>query len=248
MPNDIPNEMTNEMPNETKTALIVGASRGLGLAIVEELASRGWRVIGTVRNPKATTPLHEAAVRSAGQIQVEQLDINESSQLQPLHDRLTNGVEGRLDIVFVNAGITNNPNTPIGEVPTDDFVQVMITNALSPMRVIEGLDDLVAPAGLIGAMTSGQGSIANNTTGSREVYRGSKAALNQFMRSYAVRQSDTDRALLVMAPGWIKTDLGGDEAPFTMAENVPKIVDVMLAKGSVPGLEYLDFRGDTVPW
>ncbi len=248
MPNELPNQMTNQLTNQSKTALIVGASRGLGLAIVQELASRGWRVIGTVRNPEPTTPLHETAARSAGQIRVEQLDINEPSQLQPLHDRLTNESDGGLDMVFVNAGITNNPNTPIGEVPTDDYVQVMITNALSPMRVIEALDDLVVPDGLIGAMTSGQGSIANNTTGSREVYRGSKAALNQFMRSYAVRQSATDRALLVMAPGWIKTDLGGDEAPFTMAENVPKIVDVMLAKRSVPGLEYLDFRGDTVPW
>lgn len=116
------------------------------------------------------------------------------------------------------------------------------------MRVIESLQDVVTPDGLIGAMTSGQGGITNNTTGSREVYRGSKAALNQFMRSFAVRQADTDRALILMAPGWIKTALGGDDAPFTVEENVPKIVDVMLAKRGVPGLEYLDFRGDTVPW
>ena len=68
------------------------------------------------------------------------------------------------------------------------------------------------------------------------------------MRSYAARQSDSRRALLLMAPGWIKTDLGGDDAPFTIGENVPKVVDVMLAKRGVPGLEYLDFRGDTVPW
>ncbi len=124
----------------------------------------------------------------------------------------------------------------------------MVTNALSPMRVIEALQDLVATDGLIGAMTSGQGSITNNSTGSREVYRGSKAALNQFMRSFAVRQAGTDRALLLMAPGWIKTALGGDDAPFTIDENVPKIVDVILAKGTVPGLEFLDFRGETVPW
>ena len=233
------------MTDATDTAVIVGASRGLGLAIVEELAARGWRVIGTVRDPDATTPLHEAAARSGGRITVEQLDITVAEQLPPLHDRLA-GTE--LGILFVNAGTTNNQETPIGLVPTADFVDVMVTNALSPMRVIEALQDLVAPSGLIGAMTSGQGSITNNTTGSREVYRGSKAALNQFMRSFAVRQADTERALLLMAPGWIKTDLGGDDAPFTIADNVPKIVDVMLAKRSVPGLEYLDFRGSTVPW
>jgi NAD(P)-dependent dehydrogenase (short-subunit alcohol dehydrogenase family) len=232
------------MTDGTNTALIVGASRGLGLAIVEALASRGWRVVGTVRDLGAATPLHELAARSGGWIRVEQLDITRPEQLRPLHDRLAGG----LDILFVNAGTTNNEETPIGSVPTEDFVDVMVTNALSPMRVIEALQDLVAPDGLIGAMTSGQGSITNNTTGSREVYRGSKAALNQFMRSFAVRQGDTDRALLLMAPGWIKTALGGDDAPFTIEENVPKIVDVMLAKRGRPGLEFLDFRGTAVPW
>ena len=76
----------------------------------------------------------------------------------------------------------------IGEVTTDEFVRVMITNALAPMRVIETLQDLVTDDGLIGAMSSGQGSVANNVSGMREVYRGSKAALNQFMRSFAVRR------------------------------------------------------------
>jgi NAD(P)-dependent dehydrogenase (short-subunit alcohol dehydrogenase family) len=236
------------MANGTHTALIVGASRGLGLGIVEELASRGWQVIGTVRDLSVETPLHDIAGRSSGQIAIEQLDITRPEQLPALHDGLADRSDRGLSILFVNAGITNNEQTPIGSVTTSDFVDVMVTNALGPMRVIEALLDLVSPDGLIGAMTSGQGSIANNTTGSREVYRGSKAALNQFMRSFAVRQADTARSLLLMAPGWIKTDLGGDDAPFTIEENVPKIVDVMLAKRSVPGLAYLDFRGDIVPW
>lgn len=234
--------------NDSNTALIVGASRGLGLAIVEELARRGWRVIGTVRDLNAVTPLHAIAARSAGRIALEQLDINKPEQLSPLRKRLAAGSASELDILFVNAGITNNEETPIGSVATSDFVDVMVTNALSPMRVLEALQDLVVHDGLIGAMTSGQGSITNNTTGSREVYRGSKAALNQFMRSFAARQASTGRSLLLMAPGWIKTALGGAGAPFTIDENVPKIVDVMLAKRDVPGLEYLDFRGRTVPW
>ncbi|MBC8824336.1 3-oxoacyl-ACP reductase, partial [Escherichia coli] len=75
------------------------------------------------------------------------------------------------------AGTTNDPNETIGEVTTDEFVRVMITNALAPMRVIETLQDLVTEDGLIGAMSSGQGSVANNVSGMREVYRGSKAAL-----------------------------------------------------------------------
>ncbi|TQS40127.1 SDR family NAD(P)-dependent oxidoreductase [Cryptosporangium phraense] len=221
----------------SSTALIVGASRGLGHAIAAELADRGWNVIGTVRDPSKHTALHDLG----GRVTVEQLDINEPAQIAALHDRLPD-----LDLLFVNAGTAVDEQTPIGEVSTEDFIGVMVTNALSPMRVIEGLDDLVAPDGLIGAMSSGQGSITNNTKGLRELYRGSKAALNMFLRSYAARQPK--RALLLMAPGWIRTALGGPDAPFTIEENVPRIVDVLLAKRGTPGLEYLDFRGTTVPW
>ncbi|HWC80396.1 MAG TPA: SDR family NAD(P)-dependent oxidoreductase [Pseudonocardiaceae bacterium] len=227
------------------TALIVGASRGLGHALAAELLVRGWNVIGTVRDTTARTQLHELADRSDGHVSVERLDINEPDQLAPLHERLANH---ELDMLFVNAGTTNSEQKPIGAVSTEDFIEVMVTNALSPMRVIESLADLVSPTGLIGAMSSGQGSITNNTRGMREVYRGSKAALNMFMRSFAVRQADTGRAFVLMAPGWIRTELGGADAPFTMAENVPKVVDVLLAKLDTPGLEYLDFQGRTVPW
>ncbi len=226
-------------------ALIVGASRGLGHAIATEFFDRGWTVIGTVRDTARRTPLHDLADRSDGHVSVEQLDINDLDQLAALHGRL---VGRQLDLLFVNAGTTNNQQTAIGDVPTADFVEVMVTNALSPMRVIEALDDLVTPTGLIGAMSSGQGSITNNTNGRREVYRGSKAAFNMFMRSYAARQADTGRPLVLMAPGWIRTDLGGDEAPFTMAENVPKVVDVLVSRLGTHGLEYLNYAGETVPW
>jgi NAD(P)-dependent dehydrogenase (short-subunit alcohol dehydrogenase family) len=234
------------MPTTSEpTALVVGASRGLGYAVAAEFFDRGWNVIGTVRDPAARTPLRDLADHSGGRVGVEHLDINEPSQLAPLHERLA---DRELDVLFLNAGTTNNQQTPIGAVPTADFVEVMITNALSPMRVIEALQDLVSPTGLIGAMSSGQGSITNNTTGLREVYRGSKAALNMFMRSFAARQSGTQRALVLMAPGWIQTDLGGSEAPFTIEENVPRVVDVLVSKMSRPGLEYLDYLGRTVPW
>ncbi|MDF4024238.1 SDR family oxidoreductase [Luteibacter sp. PPL201] len=225
--------------------LLIGASRGLGHAMAAELVERGWAVTGTVRGTSHTS-LHDLAARHPRRVTVETLDMNEPSQIAALRGRLSGRV---FDVLFVNAGTTNSdPGQTIGEVDTDEFVRVMVTNALSPMRVIEGLDTLVSGDGVIGVMSSGQGSIANNERGGREVYRGSKAALNQYMRSYAARHADGARAMLSMAPGWIRTDLGGPDAPFTLEESVPLIIDVLLAQRGNPGLRYLDRDGRTVPW
>jgi NAD(P)-dependent dehydrogenase (short-subunit alcohol dehydrogenase family) len=231
--------------DEAPTILIIGASRGLGHAMAAEFLKKGWNVVGTVRAAAGRTLLHDLADDFPGRLEIEVLDINEPTQLASLRERLS----GRtFEALFVNAGTTNNEQVPIGLVPTEDFIDVMITNALSPMRVIEVLQDLVSPTGLIGAMSSGQGSITNNTTALREVYRGSKAALNMFMRSFAVRQSDTGRAFVLMAPGWVQTELGGPGARLTIEESVPNLVNVLLAKRERPGLEYLDYLGRTVPW
>jgi NAD(P)-dependent dehydrogenase (short-subunit alcohol dehydrogenase family) len=231
--------------NAAPTILIIGASRGLGHAMAAEFLKKGWNVAGTVRAGAGRSLLHDLADEYPGRLDIEVLDINEPAQLTSLRERLS----GRsFEILFVNAGTTRDEQVPIGRVPTEDFVDVMVTNALSPMRVVEALQDLVSPAGLIGAMSSGQGSITNNTTGLREVYRGSKAALNMFMRSFAARQSDTARAFVLMAPGWVQTALGGPGARLTIEESIPNLVNVLLAKRERPGLEYLDYLGRTVPW
>ena len=229
---------------EKKTALIVGASRGLGFAIVKEYLARDWQVVATVRE-KSGTALHELAEGSSGHLEVEKLDITDTNQILSLKRRLQSR---KFDLLFVNAGVANDRYETIGEVATEEFARVMVTNALSPMRIIENFEMNVVANGTIGVMSSGQGSVADNEKGGFEVYRASKAALNTLMRSYAARHAQDTRSLLLIAPGWIKTDMGGSDARYTIEETIPRVVDTINAQEVKTGLQYLDQFGKVVRW
>ena len=225
-------------------ALIIGASRGLGCALAAEYLKRGWRVTATVRGSRRTE-LHDLADSADGRLVIETVDITVPGQVAELRDRLAGTV---FDLLFVNAGVTNGPEETVASVSTETFTRLMVTNALSPMRVVEALRDLVAPRGTIGVMSSGQGSVANNDKGGFEIYRASKSALNQLMRSFAARHADDPRTLLLMAPGWVQTGLGGSAAPLTIDQSVPGVADTIEAQAGRGGLQYLDYRGQTVAW
>ncbi|KQM53312.1 3-oxoacyl-ACP reductase [Sphingomonas sp. Leaf208] len=235
--------MTQDTSNPG-TILLIGASRGLGLGLAGEFAKRGWHVVATVR-AGARTELHDLAEAHPDRIEIETVDIAQPQQIAMLRDRLASRV---FDLLFVNAGTANMEDEIAGEIATEEYTRVPVTNALGPMRVIEACRNLVAADGLIGVMSSGQGSITNNTNGLHEVYRSSKAALNQLVRSYAARHAEDRRALVLMAPGWIRTQLGGPKAPFGVDDSVPLIMDVLLGRQGKPGLAFLDRDGKTVPW
>jgi NAD(P)-dependent dehydrogenase (short-subunit alcohol dehydrogenase family) len=231
-----------ESPNTT--VLLIGASRGLGHAMAAEYLNRGAHVVATVRG-SAQTPLHELQEGAGDRLEVEQVDINAPDQVEALRERLA---ARRFDLLFVNAGVANAPEETVADVSTEEFTRLMVTNALSPMRVIEALGELVRPDGTVAIMSSGQGSIANNKRGGFEIYRASKSALNQLMRSYAARHRNDQRTLLLLAPGWIRTDLGGPNAPLAIEESIPKLVSTIDAQRGHPGLRYLNYQGETVAW
>lgn len=220
-----------------RQALVIGASRGLGLVLANELVRRGWRVIATTRQSGGE-------LQANGQLKVESLEMTSSEQLAALRERLAGC---RLDLLFVNAAIDRG-DLPIDEVPTDMFTEVMITNALSPLRAIEALRGLVATGGTVAVMSSEQGSISRNTEGGYELYKASKAALNQLMRSYATRHADDGQTKLLIDPGHNQTQLGGPDAPLTPQRSIPAVVDVLEAQAGTPSLRFLDRHGETVPW
>lgn len=226
---------------DKQTALIIGASRGLGLGLVREYLNRGWRVIATARG--ANEALHGLAVEAGERLRLETLDITHDGAVASLAKDL----EGEtLDLLFVSAGVTNDNAKAAGDVAYDEFSRVMATNALAPMRIIEAIGERVSPGGAIVAMTSVLGSVEANTSGGYEVYRASKAALNTLMRSYAARHAE--RTVIAMHPGWVQTDMGGASAPLSVAESATGMAGTIVSRAGKPGCVFLDHAGKTIAW
>jgi NAD(P)-dependent dehydrogenase (short-subunit alcohol dehydrogenase family) len=232
---------TNATPR--KSVLIIGASRGLGLAMAAEYVARGWCVTATVRGD-GRTALHDQADAAGGRLTVETVDITVPEQVDALRSRVAGTA---FDLLLVNAGITNG-DVPVTEVSTETFTRVMVTNALSPVRVVEALQDVVLPTGTIAVMSSRQGSITLNDRAGFEVYRASKSALNQLMRSFAVRHAHDPRTVLLLSPGWVQTALGGPAAPLTISESIPRLVETIENNAGEGGLRFVDYQDDTLPW
>ena len=226
-----------------KTALIVGASRNLGLGLATEYAHRGWDVIGTVRGSRRTA-LHDLAEASRGRVMVESLDMTKPEQVTALRERLARHT---LDLLFVNAAITRG-NIPIGDVPEEMFAEVMVTNALSP----DARGRVLPLAGCADrdhrrhVLAPGQYRLEHQ--GGQDVYRASKSALNQLMRSYAARYADAAHTLLLICPGHVRTELGGPDAPLTIDQSVPGVVGTIDHHRGEPGLKFVNYEDQPVPW
>ncbi len=229
------------MPEQT--ALIVGASRGLGLGLAEEYLRRGWRVIATER--RRSEPLHALADRSEGRLRIESVDVADDAQIAALAERLGGDT---LDLLFLNAGVGSA--TDFMEASSGESARVIHVNAVGPARLARLLLDRVRPeTGVIAFMSSRMGSIAQDTDGGWEAYRASKSAQNAFAAALAARQA-RERGLTILSfePGWVKTDLGGPHAELTVEDSVPALTDLVERHRGAGGHHYLDHQGRTVPW
>ncbi len=121
--------------SKNANVLLIGASRGLGYAIAGEYIERGSSVVATVRG-RGRTALHNLQPAAGGRLEVEHVDINVPEQIEALRERLDTRA---FDLLFVNAGVANRPEETVADVEADEFVRLMVTNALSPMRVVEVL-------------------------------------------------------------------------------------------------------------
>ncbi len=225
-----------------QTALIVGASRGLGLALAAEWLKRGWRVIATARGE--SPGLSALATHFAESIEIETADVDKAETVRSLAARLQGR---RIDVVFINAGIARATDANPATADERDFLDMMLTNALAPARSAEWLAPLVPEGGVIAIMSSELGSVSRNN-GFWTLYSASKAALNMLMKGFAARFASPPRALLLVAPGWVRTEMGGSAALLSIEESIPKVADMIEANRGRAGLRFVDRFDADLPW
>jgi NAD(P)-dependent dehydrogenase (short-subunit alcohol dehydrogenase family) len=233
------------MPEHRKTALIIGASRGLGLGLAVELARRDWQVIATMRSLEVPAGLAAAVAKSAGRISTAVVDVDSTSSVDALVTALS---RRRLDLLYLNAGVAGPKHQSVDMVTSTELAALLTTNAIAPVRIARRLLANVVDGGIIAFMSSRMGSVADNLSGGMDLYRASKAALNSLTRSFvATVAHDRKVTVLTLHPGWVRTDMGSAAAPLSVAESVAGLADVL--EGPQPAKHrFLDYQGNELPW
>ena len=229
------------------TILVTGANRGLGLEFCKQYAQENWTVIACCREPQSATALAKLA-NEFSNISIFPLDLSDLTQI----DQLAKKLEGTaIDVLLNNAGIYGDAaGHGFGNLDYEQWQKNMTINVFAPVKMTEAfLPHLQrGEQKTVVAMSSLMGSMADNGSGGSILYRSSKAALNAAMKSVAIDNRAKEIAVLILHPGWVKTDMGGSNAPMEIPESVQKMRDTIANFTLAQSGEFLRYDGTSLPW
>ena len=232
------------------TALITGANRGLGLGLTRAYLDDGWSVIAVARQP-----LPEGLETEHQGLEVHRCNLVDDGDL----DLLARNMSGRtIDVLINNAGrMAKAPGADdaegqqgFGHFDRALWREVFEINLFTPMRLSELLVDSVAraPRGRIVTLSSMLGSMAMNDFGGLYAYRASKAGVNAIMKSMAIDLAERGVIAIALHPGWVRTDMGGPEAPLDVETSIRGIRSVIDGLRPQDSGEFLSWDGSKLPW
>lgn len=222
----------------TSTVLIIGASRGIGLALARQYLAEGARVFATARSDAGL-----AALRAEG-ARVLKLDVADAASASGLAWQIDGEA---FDTVVVNAGVYG-PQTSGLQTPTqDDFDQVMHTNVLGPMRVIPQLADALAPGARLAVISSRMASLGLRSNPSGWLYRASKAALNSVLKDASLGLAG-QAICVALHPGWVRTDMGGADADLDVDDSARDLRATLARLTPADNGAFLNHDGQPLAW
>lgn len=227
--------------------LITGANRGIGLEMVRYAMEQGWRIFACCRNPHNADNLFNLAKLSNGQISVHIADMQELSTIQALSYELRNDP---IDMLINNAGIYGSDKNKFGCVDVDSWLQTFQTNCIAPLKMVEAFSHQLdmGQRKLVACLSSKMGSMADNGYGSSYIYRSSKAALNSVVKSLSIDLKQKNIISVALHPGWVKTDMGGDNAEISTRESVETMFKILSTLTIGDSGRFIDTDGSDIPW
>lgn len=234
-----------------KRIFITGATRGLGLEMVRQYAQQEHvHIFATYRNEHHAYALQSLAEQYAPHIDLVPLDVADEQSIHNIIHHIENKTNG-LDILINNAAINPQDDTQsIGNLSMDSFLQVLRVNTIAPALIVQTLLPLLKKGHQprIVNISSDMGSIEHRSYGGYHAYCTSKAALNMISRGLAADLAPYHIIVISLDPGWVQTDMGGQNAPLTPHESIAgmiKVVDELTMRQSG---SYINYRGKALPW
>ena len=224
------------------TLLITGANRGIGLAMAGSFAIDGWKIHACCRHPERAKELRSVE----GNVTIHRLDVADELKIASLARELA---QEPIDCLINNAGYYG-PSRPFGQTDYDDWVMHFAVNTMGPMRMAEAFASHISASGrrLIVNLSSKMGSVADNSSGGSYLYRSSKCALNMVTKSLSLDLADQGVSVFALHPGWVQTDMGGENALISTAKSVSGLRRVIDGAGMEQTGQFINYDGTQIPW
>jgi len=228
------------------TILITGSNRGIGLEMSRQFAADGWRVLACSRDLPRATALR-ALREQYPNLRLFQLDVTDYEHMAAL----ARALEGEpIDILLNNAGYYGPKGVGFGHVDRDEWRRVLEANTIAPYMMAETFADNVAASDrrVIAVVSSKVGSIADNSSGGGYIYRSSKTAVNQVVKSLSIDLRERGISVIALHPGWVKTEMGGPNALISAEESAAGLKEVLLDTNLDNSGRFINYDGSEIPW
>jgi NAD(P)-dependent dehydrogenase (short-subunit alcohol dehydrogenase family) len=223
------------------TVLITGASRGIGLEFTRQYLARGSRVIACCRLPDCASALQALA---APALDVVGLDVSDSAAVAALPAKLAGN---SLDLFINNAGVYGD-HQGLADADWAQWLDVFSVNVIGPLMLTRALLPLMAVNAKLVYLSSKMGSISDNTGGGAYIYRSSKTALNQVIRSLSIDLAGQGLSVAALHPGWVQTDMGGPNALIDTGTSVSGLMGVIDRLNATGSGRFFNYNGEEIPW
>jgi NAD(P)-dependent dehydrogenase (short-subunit alcohol dehydrogenase family) len=229
-----------------KTVLITGANRGLGLEFARQYALDEWQVLACCRDPKKAEQLQKLSTQY-NNITIYKLDVTKETEITKLTETLD---KMPIDLLINNAGIYGDKASTLERLSTQELNKVFLTNTIAPLLISRALSNnlMLGQMKVIATISSLMGSISNNNSGGSYAYRASKSALNMIMKNLSIDYKTKGIHVLVLHPGWVKTDMGGEQAPLDINTSITGMRKVILEQAKKNQGLFYSYDGEEISW